>query len=264
MERKIRRERGDRWCELQIKLENGRLSVCGSEGAILGAARAKKDALEYWVSYFRDEPDAIHEMNKRCGKHFRSPLSAARFVVASDGDFHGLDVHAEDGGKVYTTESCGQIRETLSDWFPEARPLFAWHLNNMKAGCEHQDKLGWGHGHTVALSPNDLTDAQREALNRRAEAKTKPARDRLVKEREDRQRAEKVRKDGRGFLVRSELATIRADVEREIKPAPFEGAIYKDSIGAPCPTCGYEYGTAWLKRELPEKITELAEMVCGE
>lgn len=24
----------------------------------------------------------------------------------------------------------------------------------------------------------------------------------------------------------------------------------------PCPVCGYEYGSAWLKREVPEEILE--------
>jgi hypothetical protein len=28
-------------------------------------------------------------------------------------------------------------------------------------------------------------------------------------------------------------------------------------LGKPCPVCGYKYGTAWLKREVPEKVLRI-------
>ena len=32
MKRKILREKGNKWCEVEIEIKDGRLSVCGSEG----------------------------------------------------------------------------------------------------------------------------------------------------------------------------------------------------------------------------------------
>lgn len=33
----------------------------------------------------------------------------------------------------------------------------------------------------------------------------------------------------------------------------------KNEINAPCPTCGYKYGSAWLKKEIPHEIIEKIE-----
>ena len=54
-----------------------------------------------------------------------------------------IDVAYDRGDKVYIAESCGQIRDVLSRWFPELRPYFKYHLNSMHAGCPHQRALGW-------------------------------------------------------------------------------------------------------------------------
>ena len=96
--------------------------------------------------------------------------------------------------------------------FPEIAPLLPWHLNDLKAGCEHQDVLGWGHGIDVTVEPES-----KEAQNAWG-------------------------------------ATVTVTTQRKV---------YKDSIGAPCPTCGYCYGTAWTKRELPPEIVKLAEEVAA-
>lgn len=82
-------------------------------------------------------------MSDKFGRLFKTSKSAARFVIQVDGEFHGLDVHAiGKGGKVYLTQSCGQIRDILANWFPEVVPYFKWHLNNMRAECEHQEARG--------------------------------------------------------------------------------------------------------------------------
>jgi hypothetical protein len=218
MKRKIRREKGGRWCEVEIEINDGRLSVCGSEGAITKLARAKKDAIEYWRGFFEDQPEEIFAMNKRCGTRYTSALGAAKYVVSVDGDLHGLDVHAQDGDKVYTTESCGQIRDDLAKWFPEVAPLLPWHMNDMKAGCEHQEAEGWAER---PIDPSKPTNAYGKHYPGQAH-------------------------DSWNMLV-----WVRAD--------EFEGGL----LSAPCPTCGYKYGSAWLKRELPAEIIKLAETVCA-
>ncbi|UOF78291.1 restriction alleviation protein lar [Caudoviricetes sp.] len=77
----------------------------------------------------------------------------------------------------------GQCVDTIAKYFPENKKVQQmlaiwerWHLNNMKAGCEHQRTLGW-------------------------------------------------EKDG-----------------------------YDKHPCEPCPICGYRYGSAWLKEELPADV----------
>jgi hypothetical protein len=78
------------------------------------------------------------------------------------------------GAELY--ETGGQIREELARWFPEAARWLPWHLNNLNAGCEHQDALGWGHGRDVALDRATMTAAQVATLAGRNEANAAKAR----------------------------------------------------------------------------------------
>jgi hypothetical protein len=50
---------------------------------------------------------------------------------------------------------------------------------------------------------------------------------------------------------------IRVSVDAAIQPEAFDAEIFKDSIGAPCPECGYRYGSAWLARPLPPEVYAL-------
>lgn len=181
IDRKILRKRDGHFCRLEIKLANGRLSICGTEGRIEKRSHAKREALDYWRGFFAEERGAIQEMNERTGSRCITPNGAAKHVLQHDGELHGLDVLSEKGDEVLLIVSCGQIRETIAEWFPEAKPLLPWHLNDMHAGCEHQEALKWDN----------------------------------------------------------------------------------EKLGVPCPTCGYKYGTAWLKRELPAEIVKLAAEVCS-
>lgn len=291
MKKKITRTKGDRFCTLEVEIrsredEGPELSICGTAGRIISRAKGKREALAYWTSYFEESPGEIYELAKRFDKTFRTPKGAARFVLECDGELHGLDVVGHEGGdKLMICDSCGQIREELEAFFPEVAPYFKWHLNNLNAGCEHQDALGWGSGKTIALDNGDLTEAQREALSELAVNRVKADR-----EREERRRWEEWRATeasaakailaatghkatihdvetllaDRGRLPAPHVVTrvrewIREGVEIDLPVKPFEAEIFKDCIGAPCPTCGYRYGTAWLKRELPAEVVAWAE-----
>lgn len=147
---RITRTIGDEWCELQVEIRENEgfkeLSICAASGVVVSRAQAKRDALAYWESFFEDSPEERRAMAEREDKTFRTARSAARFVLQCDGEFHGLDVHREENGKVYLTMSCGQIREEIARFFPEAVEFFPWHLNSMHAECEHQEARGetWG------------------------------------------------------------------------------------------------------------------------
>ncbi len=135
--------KGNRWCRLEVEHTDGRLSICGSEGRIVAPKAAKSEALAYWTSFFDEDRAQLHEMNDRLGRHFRTSKAAAKFVIDTDGDYHGLDVdgNAPDG-RLLITESCGQIREALARWFPEVVPYLAYHLNDMHSECIHQEARG--------------------------------------------------------------------------------------------------------------------------
>lgn len=291
MERRITRTKDNRYCTVEIRLDNGRLSICGEEGRIETPAAAREQALEFWRSYFEDEPGSIAEMNKRMGTNYRSATSAAKYVLRCDGQYHGLDA-TEVGDKVYILESCGQIVGEIAEWFPEVKPLLPWHLNDMKAGCEHQEKLGWGHGKTIALTKDTLTAVQSEVIEADLDKQYKEKIEKLFKPQWEAatgsefgaQRALRlIKAPGEGVtlydveqmlsewnrkmhpsIARKVEAAIKANLRKENPPPVFDHAVYVDSLGAPCPECGYKYGTQWLKRDLPMEIINLAHNVLKE
>lgn len=139
----------DRWCEIEIEYdtERDRLSICGEEGSILTRNDAEGQAIQYWESFFECEPGSLGEMQQRFPDAcLHTAEQGAAFVVETDGSLHGVDVHKEDGDRIYISESCGQITGTIRDWFPEYADLLPWHLNDMRAGCEHQDARGQRQG----------------------------------------------------------------------------------------------------------------------
>jgi hypothetical protein len=148
MQRTMFKANKERWCEVEIELtEDGRFTMSGAEGIVVTPAKARKMACEYWESFFEDSPSERHALNDRQGKNFHTPKGAAKYVIKCDGEYHGLDVHAPPPGsaasnKVYLTESCGQIRETINEWFPECEAFWKWHLNTMHSECVHQEARG--------------------------------------------------------------------------------------------------------------------------
>ena len=147
MKRSITRTRGNRFCTIDVELEERdgvkRLSICGSEGRIVKRGSAKREALDYWTSYFEECPGEIIAMGQRFGRQFRTAKGAARFVLETDGELHGVDVEGPtEGATLRIVESCGQIRDAIVDFFPEAAPYMRWHLNDLRAECEHQEARG--------------------------------------------------------------------------------------------------------------------------
>lgn len=163
-----------------------------------------------------------------------------------------------------------------------------WHLNGMQAGCTHQRALGWGHGKTIALSPDELTEAQRKTLDAKAAAKVTHAReawkakrceslagggrrswfeahdttdqrltvdlDNAIKLWAGRGGGGALRTVGYQTLYVTLTDWLEADAAAAVPAAPFTGAIYQDSLGAPCPECGYAYGSRWLSEPLPDSV----------
>lgn len=115
----------------------------------------------------------------------------------------------------------GQCLEEVCRAFPndaQAQSILdvwkKYHLNDMRAGCEHQRAEGWN---VRPIDPSKPTNAY-----------------------------------GKHFPgQRQDSWNMLAWVTRDEHP---EGL-----LSHPCPTCGYKYGSAWLKEELPPEIVATIE-----
>lgn len=300
------------WCAIKVELTERdgkeRLSITGMAGYWMRPAQAKKEAIEFWESFFAESKEEMGRMALEHGK--RTPHTAAKFVVNSDGDYHGLDVvlgSAPDwkgtakndkrtAERVFTCHSCGQIREELDKWFPEMKKFYEWHLNDMKPACEHQEKLGWGHGRSVAMDVSSMTQVQRDTMSQIAnEYATKRQTAFIMEKAKEIAASEQAAiKWMSSYEIVDPIATtlhevaqvqaacmqivkgsdiapyvsyetkkkvrtrLHAQAMKECPPVSTDAWIFKDSIGAPCPECGYRYGTAWLYRELPKEVATWA------
>lgn len=197
----------------------------------------------------------------------------------------------------------GQIRESLGELSPDRlapgwtaaklddlRAIWdKWHLNGMQAGCSHQRALGWGHGKTIALAPDELTAAQREAIAARAGAKAERERgkwkagrleeltrggrlawfeahkadpgerltvaiDEAIQQWARHGGASHLRTVGYQALYKTLAGWLDADAIAARPAEVFKGQVYQDSLSAPCPECGYRYGSAWLTEPLPDAV----------
>jgi hypothetical protein len=91
-----------------------------------------------------------------------------------------------------------------------------WHLNDLTAGCEHQRAEKWNER---PIDPSSSCDKY---------VTLKPGE--------------------HGMLADYTGWNMLAWVWRKDHP---EGL-----LSHPCPVCGYKYGSAWLKRELPPEVVE--------
>lgn len=144
-----------------------------------------------------------------------------------------------------------------------------WHLNDMRAGCEHQIGPEW--------EPQDVTIYHfrlKDEINKA--------------QREARKRAESVLKTGEVFTPTSEevrVSNLQDRITAEVETLPpnlakdytpngpqYSGDNYnkpfevkktnwveqkehsKGFLCKPCPVCGYKYGTQWRKQEVPQDV----------
>lgn len=141
----------------------------------------------------------------------------------------GLSICGVEGPKKNGDASggCGQIEDSIElqeheyapGWDAEKVDAFLgvwrrWHLNDMRAGCEHQRAEGWNQR---PIDPSKPLNAYGRHF------------------------------DGQKQDSWNMLAWVRADEHPE-------GLLCR-----PCPICGYKYGSAWLKEELPVEVVTYLE-----
>lgn len=162
-----------------------------------------------------------------------------------------------------------------TDWTPEMLRKFCdiweeWHLNDMCPYCQHMKELGWDKqaSENVKIA---RWDVKREVLDKAKDAE---------------KRAIQCLKNGETFVPTPE-ETMYANVGygvttfndelpeypefyefRERDCLGHSNVQYKTRgwvrhtehelglLGKPCPVCGYEYGTKWLKEEVPQEVID--------
>lgn len=137
----------------------------------------------------------------------------------------------------------------------------AWHLNNLRAGCEHQ-RAAWNPAEKLQLEQYTWADRYHAARRAVESGTATPAEYEEYMKLTPRVHAVTIeikRVNYRTPEVAELLAAGWIKVQKtEEKTA---GWVYPEShpgglLGKPCDVCGYKYGSAWLREEVPADVIE--------
>jgi len=181
--------------------------------------------------------------------------------------------------------SCGQIDETLKEELNAGRLKLAagwdlvtfqkflevwdkWHLNDMRAACEHQRAAGWQEIarervkiYTWTLKP-EYIDQQKALEAEAVERMTSTGR--AV----ETFKAEEARIVKLPYSIKTTAPELAGWDLKYYQPArsghieeKARGWLSVDEdergiLSKPCEVCGYKYGSSWLKEELPPEVIE--------
>ena len=172
---------------------------------------------------------------------------------------------------------CGQINPVAMDrlapgWTPAMLDRLwgtwkRWHLNDMRASCEHQRAEGWGEKELQLVTLRLKTEvlAKREAIEKAALKSLRETGAAAITEEERRVLClewSRVVPGGEcceGYA--EELAKLLVEYEVGHREKKGSGWVRPDEhpegvLCKPCPACGYKYGTAWLCKEVPAEVLE--------
>lgn len=174
--------------------------------------------------------------------------------------------------------SCGQIEMSLGDgsgiapapgWSRKLTRKFlktwrAWHLNDMRAGCEHQRAEGVGSRsltvktywiNSTAWKLKRAAEAEKvTAAQEGRAANLTPAQVFLVGK--------------EWFLDRHTLPGSESPLaglyelkkeEKKLSGWVYESEHAEGELMKKCPVCGYAYGSSWLKEDVPADVLEFLE-----
>lgn len=266
--------------------EGPTFSLTTSEGRIITEEEAEELALSYYTSFYEENPEERLHASDACGR-LLSEEEAAQRAIDIDGYKGVLNVSDSwDGEGFLLTESYGiATDEGIGEDFPDAVPHLKYHLNHINAGCKHQRELGWDGKKDIALSKDDVTEAQRAELMRHEQEKADARRERHVRDLEEeitnltrlgrnliRQVFEKNNltvyesnefnrqwKLKRGRLYDKAMKYLRLGAEEQHPVEEITSKVYTRCLGAPCPECGYCYGSAWVYEPIPQETLDWFE-----
>jgi hypothetical protein len=164
----------------------------------------------------------------------------------------------------------GQIQdEVIEKWAPAWTPAMydklqaiwkEWHLNDMQAACTHQRAEGWGKNKVkiahLKLNWNLAGKRQLEIKLRAEDTLRETGRARLT---EDEQTLLNL---SYSLDVPAEQVSQFADwydterIEEKSTGWLKESDHPEGVLSKPCPVCGYKYGSAWLREEVPADVLE--------
>lgn len=171
-----------------------------------------------------------------------------------------------------------EIREGIptEDWSEEMLSKFCdiwdrWHLNDMRPTCEHQRELGWDERAKKKVYRYNicLTDEIRDAKRKAEKEAIKALREGVTFTPTEEQVEVAVLPDCTMVYSYENEPVLPKGYKRSTwlghcgQPKPPEctslGWVYpKDFddglLTKPCPVCGYKYGSAWLKEDVPEEV----------
>jgi len=109
-----------------------------------------------------------------------------------------------------------------------------WHLNDMRAGCEHQRVENWGDKDLTLVSIDVETWKIHLALNNEVFTPN-------------------------GVMEESWFASkgpIKTKIEKKKSNWVYPTEHPEGVLSKACPVCGYHYGTSWLLEEVPQEVIE--------
>ena len=145
-----------------------------------------------------------------------------------------------------------------------------WHLNDLRPACAHQRELGWGKNMLTLYHwrLNHATYVQRKDAKKRALASLKtgeaftPTADEMAiialpyEATTDKPEAPSPYYEPRTPLFKGDSShSVEQKLDGWTYPAEHPGGV----LTKPCPVCGYKYGSAWLKEEVPPNVIEYLE-----
>lgn len=134
-----------------------------------------------------------------------------------------------------------------------------WHLNDMKAGCEHQRAERWGE-EEIEVITYSLTSAASSEQRRLKEWAIQTLKETGTVSISPEERAllalpytmhAAPDADGPGS-GRYEVSKRERKMANWVRPDEHPNGVLMKK----CPTCGYAYGSAWLRVEVPEDVLE--------
>lgn len=178
--------------------------------------------------------------------------------------------------------SCGQCTEEIrkgrpvSGWTDEMLQKFCdiwdeWHLNDMRPYCEHQKQLGWNklastrvtlyHYHITSETSKSKKEAETAALNalRNGEVFSPSAEQVMyatipysVVSHEELSGETAKYYEPQKALYAGDRGPTEEKTLGWLKPEEHPDGI----LCKPCPICGYKYGSAWKREDVPQDIID--------
>jgi hypothetical protein len=133
-----------------------------------------------------------------------------------------------------------------------------WHLNDLKAGCVHQRAMGWGKK-KVTIAHLKLS---RNKIHLWSEIKRKAEKE-LYSSGKAELTPEELEIMNMPYSLTVPIETVdnypdysTENTEEKLTTWIKESEHPEGVLSKPCPVCGYKYGSAWLREEVPAEVID--------